>query len=115
MSTLPISKIKIDKKFVDLISEDAESCKLLKSIFAMAESLELDIVVEGVETVDQLVLLKKFDVRVDIQGFVFEPAQNEDFWEGLFLEGKTHVYEVPELRSPKPKTAPESNNPLTFN
>lgn len=115
LSTLPISKIKIDKKFVDLISEDAESCKLLRSIFAMAESLELDIVVEGVETVDQLVLLKKFDVRMDIQGFVFEPAQNEDFWEGLFLEGKTHVYEVPELRSPKQKAAPEGNSPVTFN
>lgn len=115
LSTLPISKIKIDKKFVDLISENPESCKLLKSIFAMAESLELDIVVEGVETAEQLIQLKKFDVRVDVQGFVFEPAQNEDFWEGLFLEGKTHVYNIPDLRSPKPKTASDGDNPLMFN
>lgn len=112
LSTLPISKIKIDKKFVDLINESLESRKLLKSIFAMAESLELDIVVEGVETVEQLILLKKFDVRMDIQGYVFEPAQNEDFWEGLFLEGKPHVYEVPELRSSQAKTATGTGNPL---
>lgn len=114
LSSLPISKIKIDKKFVDMISESPESRKLIKSIFAMAQSLELDIVVEGVETTEQLIELKKFDVRMDIQGFVFEPAQNEDFWEGLFLEGETHVYEVPELRSTKQKTASD-NNPLTFN
>lgn len=115
LSTLPISKIKIDKKFVDAICESAEARKLLKSILAMAESLELDVVTEGVETDEQLIQLKKFDVRMDIQGFVFEPAQNEDFWEGLFLEGKPHVYEVPDLRSPKPKlTAPEGNDPLAL-
>jgi EAL domain-containing protein (putative c-di-GMP-specific phosphodiesterase class I) len=78
----------------------------------MAQSLELDIVVEGVETVEQLIQLKKFDVRMDIQGFVFEPAQNEDFWEGLFLEGQSHTYEIPELRPSKPKA--EDKKPLTL-
>ncbi len=95
LSQLPISKIKIDKKFVDLITDDKESCKLVASILAMARSLELDIVVEGVERPEQLVQLKRFDTRMDIQGFVFDPPQNEDFWEGLFMNGESHVYEVP--------------------
>ncbi len=95
LSQLPISKIKIDKKFVDLITDDKESCKLVSSILAMAKSLELDIVVEGVERPEQLVQLKRFDTRMDIQGFVFDPPQNEDFWEGLFMNGDSHVYEVP--------------------
>ncbi len=97
LSTLPISKIKIDKKFVDLISDNKESCKLINSILAMAQSLELDIVIEGVETQEQLIQLKKFDVRMDIQGFVFDPAHNEDYWDGLFMEGAPHTYEIPDL------------------
>lgn len=95
LSQLPISKIKIDKKFVDLITDDKESCKLVSSILAMAKSLELDIVVEGVERPEQLAQLKRFDTRMDIQGFVFEAPQNEDFWEGLFMSGESHVYPVP--------------------
>ncbi|HUM99440.1 MAG: EAL domain-containing protein [Halothiobacillaceae bacterium] len=101
LSQLPISKIKIDKKFVDLISEDKDSCKLITSILAMAQSLELDIVIEGVETQAQLIQLKKFDVRMDIQGFVFDPAHNEDYWDGLFMEGTPHTYDVPDLMQPK--------------
>ncbi|WP_298219044.1 EAL domain-containing protein [Halothiobacillus sp.] len=115
LSTLPVSKIKIDKKFIDPISQSAEARKLLKSIFAMAESLELDIVVEGVETTEQLILLKQFNVRMSIQGFVFDQGQNEDFWEGLFLKGKPHLYDVPDLRVSKPKTAPEDNELQAFN
>ncbi|WP_407275450.1 EAL domain-containing protein [Halothiobacillus sp. DCM-1] len=95
LSQLPISKIKIDKKFVDLITDDKESCKLVASILAMAKSLELDIVVEGVERPEQLIQLKRFDTRMDIQGFVFDPPQNEDYWEGLFMNGEPHAYEVP--------------------
>lgn len=97
LSQLPISKIKIDKKFVDLISDNQDSRKLINSILAMAQSLELAIVIEGVETQAQLVQLKKFDVRMDIQGFVFDPAHNEDYWDGLFMDGTPHTYDVPDL------------------
>lgn len=101
LSTLPISKIKIDKTFVDNIYNNRESYKLLGSILAMAQTLEFDVVIEGVEHSNQLLLLKKLDVRLDVQGFVFEPPQNEDFWEGMFINNKVPTYPVPEIMSTK--------------
>lgn len=109
LSSLPISKIKIDKRFVDDIYTNRESYKLLGSILAMAQSLEFDVVIEGVEHNNQLLMLKKLDTRMDVQGFVFEPPQNEDFWEGLFISSKVPIYPVPEIMSTK-SLRPGSSN-----
>ncbi|ANJ66957.1 hypothetical protein A9404_05800 [Halothiobacillus diazotrophicus] len=109
LSSLPISKIKIDKKFVDNIYSNRESYKLLGSILAMAQSLEFDVVIEGVEEEKQLLLLKKLDVRMDVQGFVFEPPQNEDFWEGMFINNRVPTYPVPEIMSTKSLKPQPSN------
>jgi len=97
LSSLPISKLKIDKQFINGIATDPEARKLLDSILAMARTLEFSVVVEGVETKEQLVALKRMDTRMAIQGYVFEPAQNEDFWDGLFLTNKAPTYDIPEI------------------
>jgi len=97
LSNLPISKLKIDKQFIDDIEQDQEARKLLESILAMGRTLEFSVVVEGVETEGQLLALKHMDTRMAIQGYVFEPPQNEDFWDGLFLTDKAPVYQIPDL------------------
>ncbi|MBN2856486.1 MAG: EAL domain-containing protein [Halothiobacillaceae bacterium] len=92
LSTLPIDKIKIDKSFVDRIIDDRDAAQLIGSIFAMAQALEFDIVLEGVETYDQIQELKKFNIDMAIQGYVFERPQTEDYWTGIFLHGKAAPY-----------------------
>ncbi len=98
LNKLPISKLKIDKQFVDEIEHDEESLKLLESILAMAEKLEFDVVIEGVETQQQLVELRKFGSRLHIQGFVFSRPFDEDYWDGEFMHGKIPSYPVPEIQ-----------------
>lgn len=58
----------------------------------MAQALEFDIVLEGVETYDQIQELKKFNIDMAIQGYVFERPQTEDYWTGIFLHGKAAPY-----------------------
>jgi diguanylate cyclase (GGDEF)-like protein len=94
LSDLPIDKIKIDKSFVDRVVKNKDSLKLIGSIFAMAQALEFDVIVEGVETYDQIQALKSFNMDMAIQGYVFERPQTEDFWAGVFLHGKAAAYAV---------------------
>ena len=54
LQRFPIHRLKIDKSFVNNIAKDQNSRTLVKTIIAMAESLGLEVVAEGVETVQQL-------------------------------------------------------------
>ena len=65
----PLSKLKIDKSFVDNISTSPKESSLLNSIIAIAKSFELTVIAEGVETNAQLQVLE--DMGCDeIQGYL---------------------------------------------
>ncbi|MCJ8148643.1 putative bifunctional diguanylate cyclase/phosphodiesterase [Shinella sedimenti] len=67
---LPVQEIKIDRSFVQDIVENRRNRVLLKSIFDMAHMLEFVVVAEGVETLEQLRLLRSFDCTA-FQGYYF--------------------------------------------
>jgi diguanylate cyclase (GGDEF)-like protein/PAS domain S-box-containing protein len=74
---LPISSLKIDKSFVRDMVEKREHSEIVKTILALARSLEIRVVAEGVETLEQLVALRR--LRCDAgQGFLFsKPSEAE--------------------------------------
>lgn len=75
---LPLDKLKIDKSFVDDLTENQRSRTLLKGITVLGKALELKIVVEGVETKEQFELLKElYDVDF-VQGFFFSKALTKE-------------------------------------
>ncbi|MDO9415234.1 putative bifunctional diguanylate cyclase/phosphodiesterase [Pararhizobium sp.] len=71
LDSLPLDIIKIDRSFVRNIREDARRFKLLRGTVNLSRELGLKIVIEGVETRDQLDLINKFQCADLIQGFVF--------------------------------------------
>lgn len=71
LDTLPVDIVKIDRSFVRNIGEDARRFKLLRGTVNLSRELGLKIVIEGVETQDQLALLNKYRCADLIQGYVF--------------------------------------------
>jgi len=73
LKTLPVDSIKIDSSFVRDIHADPNDRAIIEAILAMAHSLELAVVAEGVETAAQLAALA--DLGCDeYQGFHESPA-----------------------------------------
>ena len=62
--------LKIDRSFVSGITENKEDCDLVTATIAMAHSLNLHVVAEGVETAEQLALLDELGCDV-AQGYYF--------------------------------------------
>jgi diguanylate cyclase (GGDEF)-like protein/PAS domain S-box-containing protein len=76
---LPISRLKLDQSFVHSLGINPNDEAISRAIIAMAHSLNLQVVAEGVENVDQLTLLKTYDCD-EVQGFLFsKPLAADDF------------------------------------
>ncbi|MDF1776952.1 MAG: EAL domain-containing protein [Rhizobiaceae bacterium] len=71
LNLLPLNKVKIDRSFVSNITEDQRTFKLLKGVVHLSRELGLEIVVEGVETEDQLEMIRSTNSADLIQGFIF--------------------------------------------
>ena len=59
LQQFPIQRIKIDRAFVQGIADNGNDRSLVRTIIAMAQSMGLDLVAEGVETVQQLQSLRE--------------------------------------------------------
>jgi diguanylate cyclase len=66
----PLQRIKIDQSFVASVADDDNARSLVRTILAMAESMGLDAVAEGVENVDQFHALRDLGCR-RAQGYLF--------------------------------------------
>lgn len=82
LKKLPLDTLKIDKSFVMDIQGDNESARLVAAIIAMAKSLQINVVAEGVETSAQRAFLIENDVALG-QGFLFSRAVDVDTFASL--------------------------------
>ncbi len=74
---LPLDRIKIDRSFVREMEGSAVARDIVKTMIAMARNLQFDCVIEGVETREQLALLKSFGCNM-AQGYLFSRPLSRD-------------------------------------
>lgn len=86
LNKFSVSEIKIDCSFIKNITTDENSALLVKSIIAMATSLNKTLVAEGIETEAQAKLISDLGCTV-VQGFLFsKPISATDFEKLIYQE-----------------------------
>jgi len=70
LKQFPIDVLKIDRTFVDGLPSGEQDAQIARAIIAMAHSLNLAVIAEGVETHEQLEFLREHDCD-EVQGYLF--------------------------------------------
>lgn len=79
LEMMPIDTLKIDKSFIDRIDINEEKTNFIEIIMFITKKLKLKTVAEGVETIEQVNYLKKWNCDL-IQGYVYQkPLRFEEF------------------------------------
>ncbi len=73
LHSLPIDKVKIDQTFVRGITTDSRAVAIVRSVLMLSKDLGLDVVAEGVETIEQANVLRALGCRY-AQGYLFARA-----------------------------------------
>jgi len=87
LKQLPISKIKIDRSFIKEAPHSADDASIVQAIVSMAHHLGLTVVAEGVETEQQLGLLKHYGCEL-FQGFLLARPMSLDRLEQMLQAGR---------------------------
>ena len=78
LDDLPVDALKIDRSFVNKLEDQFGDHAIIRMIIALAETLKIGVVAEGVETQQQLQLLESMNCK-SVQGYFFSkpmPAEN---------------------------------------
>jgi EAL domain-containing protein (putative c-di-GMP-specific phosphodiesterase class I) len=93
LSSLPIDVLKMDMKFIRSVDEDIRNFRMIELILDIANFLVVPVVAEGVETEEQLQMLREAKCDL-VQGFYFSrPLPAEEF-EKLILKEQSIKREV---------------------
>ncbi|HSE23963.1 MAG TPA: diguanylate cyclase [Pyrinomonadaceae bacterium] len=91
LQRFPIDTLKIDRSFVTQMMDNEENIAIVRTIVALAQNLGMDVVAEGVETEDQVTMLRKLDCE-NGQGYLFSTPlgarQLDQFIASCNLENK---------------------------
>lgn len=106
LQQLPVDVIKIDKSFLQRNLNDPKNIMIINGILYIAKVLKLDTVCEGVESIEQLNLLKKVGCHL-AQGYYYSKPVNQSKFEEILLNNRTasrkigfetfYIYDGPKL------------------
>ena len=86
----PLQVLKIDRSFIHDLQDNWNNRALVEAIIAMAQSLRLEIVAEGVENEEQLEFLRRRDVNI-VQGYFFSPPVSAEKFCNMLQDESTII------------------------
>ena len=90
LKRLPVDVLKIDRAFIQEIETDPSDSAIVAGIIALAETLNMETVAEGVENEGQRSILKNLGCN-SFQGYlVAKPQPAETFEQEFLIASKTH-------------------------
>jgi EAL domain-containing protein (putative c-di-GMP-specific phosphodiesterase class I) len=88
LNRFPVDGLKIDRSFIDALSEGSDAKRLVQAIIDIAHSLEISVTAEGIETAEQLALLKTLACEYG-QGYFFSKPMGHSAIEQLLERAPT--------------------------
>jgi diguanylate cyclase (GGDEF)-like protein len=86
LKRFPVSELKIDRSFVDGLADNADDVAIAQAVIALAKSLNLDVIAEGVETAEQLHVLESLGCH-RVQGYYLGRPMGPDGISALLTRG----------------------------
>ena len=84
----PVHSLKIDRTFIkDLSANKQETIALITAIISLAHSLKMSVIAEGVETEEQVSLLRNLGCE-EIQGYWFSPPISSGEFQAMLIENQ---------------------------
>jgi EAL domain-containing protein (putative c-di-GMP-specific phosphodiesterase class I) len=74
LRSFPFDKIKIDRRFISDLERGKDSAAIVRAVAGLGASLGIETTAEGVETAEQLELVRR-DGCTEVQGFFFSPPR----------------------------------------
>jgi diguanylate cyclase (GGDEF)-like protein len=96
LGNLPLTMIKLDRAFITPIGKSDKANALVRAMVSVAKELQLQVVAEGVETIEQADYLKQLGVGY-VQGWLYAPAMAVEKCEAWFAANWTKAPPVDDL------------------
>jgi EAL domain-containing protein (putative c-di-GMP-specific phosphodiesterase class I) len=90
LRSFPFDKIKIDRSFVHELATRKDSMAIVRAVTGLGKSLGISTTAEGVETSEQLALLRLEGCN-EVQGFLFSAPQPAAEVEKMLSKGKLRI------------------------
>jgi EAL domain-containing protein (putative c-di-GMP-specific phosphodiesterase class I) len=87
--------LKIDRSFVTDMLNNSESHEIVKTILSLGKNLRMKVVAEGVETLEQMTLLKSLGCEF-AQGYLFSRPLDSAAVERTLAESQANSYTLPQ-------------------
>ena len=85
LKDLPINTLKIDRTFINNLKVNTSDIAIVKAIITMGHGLSVKVVAEGVETDEQIELLKELECHYAQGFYIDKPMKSEEFENGLAI------------------------------
>jgi EAL domain-containing protein (putative c-di-GMP-specific phosphodiesterase class I) len=90
LQRFPVDTLKVDRAFISQMETDAETHEIVRTVVMLAHNLGLKVIAEGVETQQQVDLLKHIGCEM-AQGYLFSKPARPEVIQQLLLEQQSRL------------------------